>query len=68
VERVLETKKLEEIRAEKSKSSPKLVHGEGFFESKMIDEAKKEGLRSGLRAKEKMKRVAPKISLTLHCS
>jgi hypothetical protein len=53
-------KTLEEIR-EKSNSSPKSVDGEGFFESEMIVEAKKEGLRSGLRAKEKTKR-APKGS------
>jgi hypothetical protein len=38
-----------------------LVNGEGFFDSEMKVEVKKEGLNSRLRAKEKMKR-APKGS------
>jgi hypothetical protein len=49
-------KKLEEIR-EKSNLSPKLVDGEGFFDSEMKVAVKKEGLNSRLRAKEKMNRV-----------
>ena len=49
-------KKLEEIR-EKSNSSPKSVDCEGFFDSEVRIEAKKEGLGTNLRAKEKVKRA-----------
>ena len=53
-------KKLEEIR-EKSSSSPTSVDCESFFDSEVRTETKKEGLRTNLRAKEKIKR-APKGS------
>jgi hypothetical protein len=53
-------KKLEEIR-EKSNSSPKSINCESFFDSEVRIEAKKEGLGTNLRAKEKVKR-APKGS------
>ena len=53
-------KKLEEIR-EKSNSSPKSVDCESFFDSEARIKAKKEGLGTNLRAKEKIKR-APKGS------
>jgi hypothetical protein len=53
-------KKLEEIK-EQSNSSPKSIDGEGFFDSEVGTEAKRVGLNSGLRAKEKIKR-APKGS------
>jgi hypothetical protein len=48
-------KKLEEAR--EASSSPKSVDCEGFFESEMTVEAKKEGLKSNLKTKERTKRA-----------
>jgi hypothetical protein len=48
-------KKLEEAR--EASSSPKSIDCEGFFKSERIVEAKKEGLNSNLKAKERTKRA-----------
>jgi hypothetical protein len=48
-------KKLEEAR--ESNLSPKSVDCDGFFESEVIGEAKREGLNSDFKAKERTKRA-----------